>query len=108
MRRLAICIVFTCALIQIFASDPAFAAGRKKKASPPEQHLEPVITSVTANSLTVTDQRETRTFIVSPFTEISVNGQRATIADLKSGMKVNVTIGVDPTRAGRIVASGTQ
>ena len=105
MKRLAICVVFTCTLIQIFAPDPGFAADRKKKVSPAEQH-DFVISNVTANSITVTNQKETRTFIVTPFTEINVNGQKGTIADLKSGMRVNVTIGVDPTRAGRIVASG--
>jgi hypothetical protein len=105
MRRLPICVAFTCTLIQIFAPDPGVAAGRKKKVSPPEQH-DPVISNVTANSITVTNQKETRTFIVTPFIEINVNGQKGTIADLKSGMRVNVTIGVDPTRAGRIVACG--
>jgi hypothetical protein len=105
MRAFAISVVFTCALIQILAPDPGLAAGRKKKVSPPEQQ-DPVISNVTANSITVTNQKETRTFIVTPFIEINVNGQKGTIADLKSGMRVNVTIGVDPTRAGRIVASG--
>jgi hypothetical protein len=105
MRTLAVSIVFICALLQILAPDPGRAAGRKRKTPPPEQH-DPVISSVTANSITVTRQKETRTFIVTPFTEINVNGQKGTIADLKSGMRVDVTIGVDPTRAGRIVASG--
>jgi len=107
MKRFIVSVVFTCALIQILVPDPGLAAGRKKKVSPPEQH-DPVISNVTANSITVTKQQETRTFIVTLFTEINVNGQKGTIGDLKSGMKVNVTIGVDPTRAGRIVASGPQ
>jgi hypothetical protein len=105
MRTFAISVVFTYALIQIVAPDPGFAAGRKKKVPPVEQH-DHVISNVTANSITVTNQKETRTFIVTPFIEINVNGQKGTIADLKSGMRVNVTIGIDPTRAGRIVASG--
>jgi len=105
MRTLAISIVFTCALLQILTPDPSLAAGRKTKTPPAEQH-DPVISTVTASSITVTKQKETRTFIVTPFTEINVNGQKGTIADLKSGMRVDVTIGVDPTRAGRIVASG--
>jgi len=107
MRTLAVSIVFTWVLLQILAPDPGLAAGRKRKAPPPEQH-DPVIASVTANSITVTKQKETRTFIVTPFTEINVNGQKGTIADLKPGMRVNVTIGIDPTCAGRIVASGPQ
>ncbi len=107
MRRLVICVVLTCALFQILAPDPSLAAGRKRKASPREQPA-PVISNVTANSVTVTKQKQTRTFIVTPFTEISVNGQKGTIADLKSGMTADVTIGLDPTHAGRIVASGPQ
>jgi hypothetical protein len=107
MRTLTVSILFTCALLQILAPDPALAAGRKRKAPSPEQH-DLVISSVTANSITVTKQQETRTFIVSPFTEVNVNGQKGTIADLKPGMRVNVTIGTDPTCAGRIVASGPQ
>ena len=105
MRTFAISVIFTCALIQILAPDSGLAGGRKKKVSPAEQH-DHVIANVTANSITVTNQKETRTFIVTPFIEINVNGQKGTIADLKSGMRVNITIGVDPTRAGRIVASG--
>jgi hypothetical protein len=107
MRTLTVSILFTCALLQILAPDPALAAGRKRKAPSPEQH-NPVISCVTPNSITVTKQQETRTFIVSPFTEVNVNGQKGTIADLKPGMRVNVTIGIDPTCAGRIVASGPQ
>jgi hypothetical protein len=35
-----------------------------------------------------------------------VNGQRATLADLKPGMTMTVTIGTDPTHASRINAEG--
>ena len=83
---------------------PAFGKGRKKKVTPAYQ--QPVIASVTGNAITVSDQKTTRTFTVSQFTEINLNGQRATIADLKPGMTVNVTIGTDPTRASRINAEG--
>ncbi|PYL20209.1 MAG: hypothetical protein DMF41_07070 [Verrucomicrobia bacterium] len=58
------------------------------------------------NTITVTEEKTTRAFIITQFTEITVNGQRATIADLKPGMTVNVTIGVDPSQAGRIIATG--
>ena len=43
---------------------------------------------------------------MTQFTEINVNGLRATAADLKPGMAVNVTIGMDPSQASRINASG--
>ena len=105
MKRFIVPIVIMCAFAQILVPGPSLAAGRKKKVSPPEQH-DPVVSNVTANSITVTSQRETRTFIVTPYSEIKVNGQKGTIGDLKPGMKVNVTIGLDPTQAGRIVACG--
>jgi hypothetical protein len=85
---------------------PAFGKGRKKKATPVPAHHQPVISSVTGNAITVSEQKTMRTFTVSRFTEINVNGQRATIADLKPGMTVNVTIGMDPSYASRIVATG--
>jgi hypothetical protein len=84
---------------------PAFAGGRKKKASPPKPQT-PLISSVTGNTITVTQDKATRAFMITPYSEIIVNGQKGTITDLKPGMTVNVTIGVDPTQAGRVVASG--
>jgi hypothetical protein len=66
----------------------------------------PIISNASGNAITVSDQKTTRTFTITRFTEINVNGQRATIADLKPGMTVNVTIGMDPSYASRIVATG--
>ncbi len=85
---------------------PAFGKGRKKKATPAPAYHAPIISSVTGNAITVSDQQTTRTFTITQFTEINVNGQRATIADLKPGMTANVTIGMDPSHAGRINAEG--
>jgi len=85
---------------------PAFGKGRKKNATPVPAYHQPVISSVTGNVITVSEQKTTRAFTVSQFTEINVNGQRGTIADLKPGMTVNVTIGMDPSYASRIVATG--
>ena len=87
------------------AATPAFA-GRKKKATSAPDYRAPVISSVTGNAITVSEERTTRTFIITQFTEINVNGQKGTIADLKPGMNVSVTIGTDSTRASRIVATG--
>jgi hypothetical protein len=85
---------------------PTFAGGKKKKGtSAPTYHL-PVISTVTGNTITVTQEKVTRAFTITPFSEITVNGQRATIAALKPGMAVSVTIGVDPSQASRVVATG--
>ena len=91
-------------LLTVSVIGPAFGKGKKKKAT--AAYHRPVISSVTANTVTMSDQQTTRTFTVSQFTEINLNGQRATIVDLKPGMTVNITIGTDPTRASRINAEG--
>jgi hypothetical protein len=91
-------------LFAAIAFAPAFGKGRKKKATPAYQP--PVIASIAGNAITVSEQKTARTFTVTQFTEITVNGQRASIAELKPGMTVNVTIGMDPSRAARINATG--
>ena len=92
-------------LLVLSASTPAFAGSKKKKATP-AQYQAPVISSVTGNTITVSEEKTTRTFIITQFTEVNVNGQRAAVADLKPGMTVSVTIGVDSTRASRVIATG--
>jgi len=95
------------ALLIVVTASPAFAGSKKKKATPAAAYHPPVISSVTGNAITVSEEKTTRTFIITQFTEINVNGQRATIADLRPGMTVSITIGVDPTRASRINATGS-
>ena len=102
MRNRLVVVVWILLASMVLA--PAFGKGKKKKASPAYQP--PVISSVTGNAITVSEPNTTRTFMVTQFTEITVNGQRASIADLKPGMTVSVTIGVDPSRAARINATG--
>jgi hypothetical protein len=93
-------------LIAFLALASASAFGGSRKSSPQPKYKPPFISSVSGNTITVTEGKVTRAFTVTQFTEITVNAQRATIADLKPGMTVNVTIGVDPSRAARINANG--
>ena len=93
-------------LLATIAITPAFGRGKKKTSTPVPAYHGPVISSVTGNAITVSDKNTTRTLTVTQFTEITLNGQRATIADLKPGMTVSVTIGTDPSRAARINATG--
>jgi hypothetical protein len=102
MRNRVLVVVWI--LLTAITLAPAFGKGKKKKATPAYQA--PVIASVTGNAITVSEPNTTRTFTVTQFTEITVNGQRASIADLKPGMTISVTIGVDPSRAARINATG--
>jgi hypothetical protein len=98
-------LIVVCVFITAVAVAPAFAGSKKKKASPPK-YQPPVISSVAGNTITVTEEKVTRAFTITPFSEITVNGRRATIAALKPGMTVSVTIGVDPSQASRVVATG--
>jgi hypothetical protein len=93
-------------ILAVITATPAFAGSKKKKATPGSQSRPPLISSVMGNTVTVSEEKTARTFIITQFTEINVNGQRGTMADLNPGMTVSVTIGVDPTRASRIVATG--
>ena len=100
----AVCVVF--ALIAIFTTTSAFGGGRKKRTTPPPQAQPTLISNVSGNAITVSDDKVTRTFVITQFTEINVNGQRATVADLRPGMVVKVTMDTDPARASRINANG--
>ncbi|SRR6266568_6296715 len=93
-------------LLALMVIAPAFGKGKKKKPTPVPVYHAPVISSVNGNAITVSDEKTTKTFTVTQFTEINVNGQRATIGDLKPGMTANVTIATDPSRASRINAEG--
>ncbi len=86
------------------ALNPAFGGAKEKPAPAPIQG--PVIASVTATSMTISEGKTAKTLIITQFTEITVNGIKATAAELKPGMKVSVTLGLDPTKAGRINATG--
>jgi hypothetical protein len=97
-------LVAVCTVIAMVTATPVFGGSKKKKAT--SAYHPPVISSVTGNAVTVSEEKTTRTFIITQFTEITVNGQRGTIVDLKPGMTVSVTIGMDPTRASRVVATG--
>src|SRR6266566_667219 len=93
-------------LLAAIAIASAFGKGRKTKATPVPAYQQPAISNVTGNAVTVSDRNTTRTLTITQFTEITVNGQRASIADLKPGMTVSVTLGTDPSRAARITATG--
>jgi hypothetical protein len=93
------------AWLGLLLSPDAFAASKKKPPPPPTIQA-PTIHAVTADSITVKDSAGTKTLTMTQFTEINVNGRRATAADLKPGMTVTVTLGTDATKASRINATG--
>jgi hypothetical protein len=89
------------AMLSLFAGS-ADAKGSKKKA--PAEVQKTTLVSVTASSITIKEAAATKTLSISSLTEVTVNGQKATIADLQPGMVVSLTLR-DPTNASRIVAT---
>jgi hypothetical protein len=88
------------AMFSLFAG----SVDAKGKPKPRPTVQKTAIESVTATSVTIKEQTGMKTFTISSLTEVTVNGQRATIADLKPGMFVSVTLR-DPTSASRIIAT---
>ena len=80
-------------------------AASKKKPAPPAVVQPPTIAAVTANSITVKQENASKTLTIDQFTEVNVNGRKGTVAELKPGMTVNVTLGTDPTKASRVSAT---
>jgi hypothetical protein len=97
-------VLLLAAFLGTLVISPALGGSRKKPEAPLIQG--PVIASVTATSITISEGKTARTLIITQFTEITVNGIRATAAELKPGMNVSVTLGTDPTRVSRVNATG--
>ncbi len=90
--------------LALFAFVSVADAKSKKKKEPPKP-LGTVITSVSPDSITITDNGVSKTYSVTQFTEILFKGQRTTLAALQPGMGVSITLGSDATKAARINAS---
>ena len=100
LRRLVL-VVF---VLELFLSNSILAAGSKKKPRPPALVALPTIAAVTADSITIRDEKTTKTLTITQFTEINLNGRKATAAELKPGMTVNAVLSTDPLKASRINA----
>lgn len=79
-----------------------FAGDRNKKA--PDHH-DTVITSVSPTSITISQDKTSKTYVITQFTEFTYKGQKVALGELKPGMAVVVTAGVDGASASRIGAS---
>src|ERR1051325_10955889 len=88
-------------LLSLLLALPSMAKPRKPKPKEPEVHTT-VISSVAPGSITILEDKMTKTFVITQFTEVTVNGQRARLTDLQPGMSVHVTLGADPTKLSRI------
>jgi hypothetical protein len=98
LLRTVVCALLVCAVV-----GPSFGRASKKKPIPPPE--QPMISAVAGNTITVIDNKTAKTLTVTQFTEITVNGQKATMAELKPGMVVSIVLGSSPTQASRITAT---
>ena len=55
--------------------------------------------------ITVQQKGALKTYRLKPFTDITINGQKSAVAQLKAGMKVSVTL-ADPQTAAKVAAKG--
>ena len=95
--------VIACALISLSLAAPSVAKPPRKKGTPPPVH-ETVISNVSGNTVTITDEKSAKTVTVTPFTEVIINGAKAKLDDLKPGMVVSLTLS-GATQASRINAT---
>lgn len=78
-------------------------AGSKPRPTPVHHHV--TIESVSADSITINQPGGVKTFKIGPHTEITFKGQTATVDQLQSGMRVQVTPdAADDDTAGEIMA----
>ena len=90
------------ALLSLLAL-PHGASAKPKPTPKPDVHT--LIESISADSITVKEPKETKTYKIGQFTEITYNGGPAKSTDLKPGMRVEVSSNTDTTVADRIDAS---
>ncbi len=103
-------ITFFVAVLTFAFLMPDFAAGKGaagKKPTPnstPAKAMPPHIESISADSITVKNGTRTRTYKITNFTSIELNGSKVPVSALKTGMPVTVEAGVDETVAQSICA----
>jgi hypothetical protein len=104
-------------LFVVVVTPPAHAGGKSSfKAAPAPSHQEIVISRITPGEI-ITEERivsakgkieekRSKSFQITPFTEINVNGRRGTVSELRPGMRVQIIAATDRAQASRIDANG--
>ncbi len=104
-----LCILGGAAVLGLLAlgSTHGFAAVPKApktaKATPVPTHS--TIATISADSITVTEPKGSKTYKITKDTELDLKGEKVKVDDLKPGMRVSVTVGSDAAVAERISAS---
>ena len=85
--------------VSVFLSEPAFAGKAKGR----------LVVEATPAKITLSvGGDDTKTYFITQFTQIYVNGRKRAAEALKAGMMATVTTGKDPAKATRINASGSE
>jgi len=75
--------------------------------NPPARRHQTLISHVSPTSITIQQDNGPKTFVITNFTEVVIDGQRATVTDLHRGMRVSVDLD-DPVHAHRVTAWRTR
>jgi hypothetical protein len=86
---------------------PNAFSGPRRPRDPPARRHETLISHVSPTSITIQEDSGPKTFGITNFTEVVIDGQRATVADLRPGMRVSIDLD-DPLHAHRITAWRTR
>ena len=107
MKRLSATLFIAVTVVALSVAAPAHAAD-KKKAKKPAEPTTSSISAINGNTVDITTGTTTKSLKVTQFTEVRLNGQKGSAADLKPGMVVTeIVLGADPSVASRINASGS-
>ena len=102
-RSVTYACVVLCSLLFFVPVDFALA----RRHPPAARRHQTIISNISPTSLTIQEDSGPKTFEITPSTEVFVNDQRGSVAQLKRGMRVSVTL-VDPTHLRQIKAWSTE
>lgn len=106
MKKASVVTLLATLILALLLPNGSVFAGSKnepKKTPTPPKHT--VISSVSADSITINAADNTKTYKITKDTVIEFKGQKAQITDLQPGMRVSVSTSSDPATASRISAS---
>jgi hypothetical protein len=99
MTKLLVSTGFVMLVFAVADAPNAFSGPR----NPPARRHQTLISNVSPTSITIQEDSGPKTFVITNFTEVVIDGQRATVVDLRRGMRVSIDLD-DPLHAHRISA----
>jgi hypothetical protein len=97
--------LLTILLLVLLTPDLHAGRGWPRSKPTPKPAVHTTIASISSNSITVQEAKATKTFTITPDTEIDYNGQRVALSALQPGMRVSVNTGISGDVASRISAN---